>query len=513
MSDRKPKAYSYLRFSTPEQQKGDSLRRQTAMALDYAQKHGLELDLELTFQDLGVSAFRGQNAEAGKLADFLEAVQTGLVPRGSILLVEQLDRLSRLSPRRAVRVLESIVDAGVAVVTLNDKRMYTAESLDDGDNIDLMIALLTFMRANEESRTKARRLKQAWENKRANLATQPLTSRVPAWIELDKTANRLELIPERAEVVRRIFEMTAGGVGQHKIAETLNAEGLAPWGRGTHWHRSYIAKILSNPAVIGTMQPQTLDFENNRKVRKPLEPVADYYPAAIPLDLWKDVQAMQATQRAPTRGRHAANPITNVLAGLATCPLCGGTATRVQKGKRSVPSLVCAAAKAKAGCTYKSVRYEWVETAILERLPARLKDAPAGAGSVEIDARLNDVEAQMDILRDKIENIIVNLGATQSPRLVAELRNRENELEALSNERVDLLERRVAATGPLVGQRIQRLTEALEGSFDAGATNQALRAVFRRVVVNYLDGLLEFEWTHGGSCDVPFMWPSETAAR
>src|SRR5262249_429406 len=49
------KAYSYLRFSTPEQMKGDSQRRQLEAARSYALEKGLELDEELTFHDLGVS--------------------------------------------------------------------------------------------------------------------------------------------------------------------------------------------------------------------------------------------------------------------------------------------------------------------------------------------------------------------------------------------------------------------------------------------------------------------------
>lgn len=61
----KLKAYSYVRFSTPEQMRGDSLRRQTEAAGRYAALHGLELDDKLTFRDLGVSAFRGTNEEDG----------------------------------------------------------------------------------------------------------------------------------------------------------------------------------------------------------------------------------------------------------------------------------------------------------------------------------------------------------------------------------------------------------------------------------------------------------------
>src|SRR5437879_2330587 len=66
----KPKAYSYLRFSTPDQLKGDSQRRQLEAARSYAREQGLELDEELTFHDLGVTAFRGKNANVGMLARF-----------------------------------------------------------------------------------------------------------------------------------------------------------------------------------------------------------------------------------------------------------------------------------------------------------------------------------------------------------------------------------------------------------------------------------------------------------
>ena len=63
-------AFSYLRFSTPEQGAGDSRRRQMAMAEKYAADHHLTLDQSLSFRDIGVSAFRGKNAKEGALRAF-----------------------------------------------------------------------------------------------------------------------------------------------------------------------------------------------------------------------------------------------------------------------------------------------------------------------------------------------------------------------------------------------------------------------------------------------------------
>ena len=88
----KPKAYSYIRFSTPDQMKGDSFERQTRKAAEYAR--GLELYTTLTFRDLGISAFRGKNAQTGALKAFLDGVeQTFSAPSKRTRWVKLISRL------------------------------------------------------------------------------------------------------------------------------------------------------------------------------------------------------------------------------------------------------------------------------------------------------------------------------------------------------------------------------------------------------------------------------------
>jgi DNA invertase Pin-like site-specific DNA recombinase len=82
----KPRAYSYTRFSTPEQAQGDSARRQIELAEHYAARHGLTLDDTLRLSDEGVSGFRGANVRKGALGQFLRAVDEGEVAEGSYLL-------------------------------------------------------------------------------------------------------------------------------------------------------------------------------------------------------------------------------------------------------------------------------------------------------------------------------------------------------------------------------------------------------------------------------------------
>ncbi len=63
----RPLCYSYIRFSTPEQIKGDSLRRQLEDTEKFAKDNGLYLDDSLTIKDLGVSAYKGRHKTHGAL--------------------------------------------------------------------------------------------------------------------------------------------------------------------------------------------------------------------------------------------------------------------------------------------------------------------------------------------------------------------------------------------------------------------------------------------------------------
>ena len=459
----------------------------------------------------------------GKLALFQEAVRAGLVPQGSVLLVESLDRISRDDALIAQSILTQIILSGVSVVTLLDEKLYSLETY-RAEPMNLIYSVLLFMRANEESATKSRRLKLAWGAKRAAAGHgKPLTGQAPAWVKISLEAGTIELVEERAAIVRRIFDMTLAGVGQHLIAETFNREGIKPWGRARFWQRSYIAKILANSAVVGTMTPHHMDYTSGVKSRKPLEALEGYFPAVVSPETFADVQALGASKRAPGRGKVAGAPLSNVLAGMAKCPLCGSTMTRVQKGARSRPSLVCVKAKAGAGCEYHSIPYADIEMAILERLPERLRDVPAGGlGNDDDEHVIVNLSEQQDALRHKARSLLDNLSFERSPALVARLRETETELEAVTATLSALLERREVTSGPLIGNRVGRVLALLcpeppegrdgpalvdiEDTIDRAALNAALRGLFARAVINWSRGTVEFEWTHGGTTELPFMW-------
>jgi DNA invertase Pin-like site-specific DNA recombinase len=507
-----PRAYSYLRFSTPEQMQGDSFRRQTQLAQQYAQRHDLKLDTQLTLSDLGVSAFRGKNARTGALGAFLKAVDEGIVPDGSLLLVESLDRVTRQDPWDALPLFQQIINAGITIVTLQDAKTYSKAEM-RANPMRILESLFVMIRANEESATKARRLKAAWEGKRLRAKERPLTARAPHWLKLNRDTRKFEVIKERAEVVRRVFAMTLKGIGQHKIVATFNKEHVPVFGNGKHWHRSYVNKLLNNPAVIGTMIPHTLDYDHGKKHRKPGEPLEGYYPAVIERSEFENVQSLLRGGRSPLRGRHAANgTVSNIFGGLARCPLCNSSMTRVNKGVGGGrPFLVCSSARVGGGCRpYHAVPYQQTEEAFVRDGTFIAANAPTGNGSENLDAQIEEIETQIDGTKDAIANLLQAIEGGRSRAVTERLRDLEDSLEELQDQHGKLQDQRAEAAGPLVSQRLAALHDALlqaPTALDRARVNLLLRQLVLSVTVDHRSGRLVLRWKHGGETSVVFAWP------
>lgn len=511
------KAYSYLRFSTPEQAKGDSFRRQTAAAEEYAARKGLELDRSLTFEDLGVSAYRGANAETGKLGEFRRAVEDGFVLPGSYLLVESLDRISRSAARKALTLLGDIADLGITIVTLTDGREYTARSL-DSDPTSLLIALLTFIRANEESVTKGLRVKAAWNDKRSRVREKPLTRRVPAWITLNDDTGQLELVPERAAVVSRIFQMLRDGIGQHRVAETLNREGIPTFGdpgtsrKAKLWHRSYIAKISRNPAVIGTLIPFVIENDaDGNKVRRALSPIEGYFPPVIDVETFQAVKAATADQAAPKA--RSDKGVQSLLAGLARCPACGSTMTRVHKGpKGGRPRFVCVKAKAGAGCAYVGVPQDLLEAALMANAQHLAATLPTGDETIDDD--MQRAEQTLAGIEDGISNLIDAITLNPLPSLLDQLAALESEKRRVRAEFAEIAQRGTTMSAASVERRMAEFCELLEAEpLDIVKANALLRQSAKRIVIDYASGTLNVEWKQGGEGRATFAMPREGSSE
>ncbi len=315
--------YSYIRFSSKAQAKGDSLRRQTTRAQEWCEKHSHSL-ADLSLQDLGVSAYRGKNKHTGALKAFRDAVEDGTVPKDSILLVENLDRLSRQGIYDALELFLSLLNAGIKVAVIKPhEQIYDRRKSDD--LVGLLLPLIYFYLAHVESKNKSDRVGAHWDNRRANAADRPITRRRPSWLDWDE-AKGFVLNREAAKAIRYIFKTTIEGTGQKAMLADLTKR-FAPLGRSGKWNGSFIAKVLNDRAVIGEFQPHTFTPEGERV---PVgEPIKNYYPAVIDEATYYKAQESKAT-----RARHKSPPTQwiNLFLGLVTNTI-DGSACHIQTAR------------------------------------------------------------------------------------------------------------------------------------------------------------------------------------
>lgn len=424
-----PVAYSYVRFSTPEQAAGDSLDRQTKAARDWSEARGIPLDIQMT--DRGVSGFTGANRDHGALRTFLARIDDGTIPRGSYLIVESLDRLSRQELTKALPRFLDIINAGVTIVTLLDGHEYSEQSL-KRHPFSLFESLIIMYRAHEESEVKSKRGSSVWAKKKLAAADGRLvTRRLPGWLELARGSDnnlKIQTRADRAATVKEIFQMAAGGMGRAAIVRHLNARGIEPF-RETKkgWQESVVQKLLTNPAVMGIYQPHTRKPPIDPTTGEPLqrlggakrrradgEPIPGYFPVVVDELTFLKVQKAMAQRR--TGGGRKGRTYANALGGLCRCGKCGGIMTYQDKGRKGgAARLVCNAYTRRAGCDHGyRYRYKSIENSVLFGLRVdRLRALSVGEDTrrAEAEAALVLAEqehAEADRKRDRLLKLFVS---------------------------------------------------------------------------------------------------------
>lgn len=527
MNDNKPRVYSYTRFSSTAQAYGDSERRQMEaikLAEKFAAENGRVLDDSLRMVDRGLSGFHGTNKTKGALGEFVRNVESGRVPRGSILLVENIDRLTRLPFLKAVEIVNCILKNGITIETLDPRHTYTEDSVNSGDHY-LLVAHIE--RGYREGKRKSDLATANWsQSRRVSGGERKLTAKSPSWIKFVpiKERNRVvrhevHLIPEAVDAVRLIFKFKLEGFGTGAITKKLN-ENPSVWTpekqrksqRSTGWMESYIKKILHNRAVLGEFQPHR--FENGKRV-KAGEPKQNYFPAIITADVFNAVQRkLKENSNGQAGGRTGV--FNNVLRHLAKCGHCAASMTLIDKGKsakgglylkcdsarRSVP-LLDGAGNAKR-CNTKPVRYTEVLQTVLDNItkvrPEDLLPAPddQASQSKKLRIRLDGLNGEREALGGKKKNIVANMANISDPeflqmchKLFQDFRDKDKELAASIAEAESTLAQMERGRDTL-----EEWLKGLEGLKKAIVTNSDARSRLNAHLKEFIDRIEIFPTGH-----------------
>ena len=436
------------------------------------------------------------------------AVETGRVPRGSVLIVEAIDRLTREHLLDAFDMISSIIRGGVEIHTIEDGAIYSWESLDNGESRRLAEKIDS---ARFFSQRLSRRLISAWTEKRTASA-KPLTKMCPAWLRVE--GGEYKIIEERAAIVRRIFEQTASGIGRIALAKRLNQNNVPPFSQReqginrkdaklTMWHASYIQKIVENRAVLGFYQPHEKRTANNKK-RVAVGDERLLYPQVVSFELWERAQTARAGRI--KRGGRRGKQYRNILSGFCYCGTCDGKMTYRNKGARhphldKSDYLMCDTAIRGGACDNKKYyQYDRVEKAVLDTVigwhtyDASLFESSNNEENL-IFAELGRLKQQIEKIQRHIDNILSSLDGEESKAALRKVKQLEdaatlNETNISHlNNRLDVLKQNSSTDRFTVVSNVRNKAETEnEGKYEARALlHQALCSIVEYIVFDPQD--------------------------
>lgn len=450
-------AWIYARFSTMEQSKGHSLKRQINEGRAFIEKMGWEHSDQREIVDEGKSAYHGANRSEGSLLyEFEQKARKGHFSNGAVLAVENLDRLTRQGYEEAIDLLRLFTTSGVTVATWHDNQIYNA-----GERIDMMKVMSVILKAElarEESEKKSLRTRASWTNKidaAINGDRRAMTKILPAWLQRNDDTMQMEVIEYRAGVVNEIYDWYISGRGLPWIVQRLNERREASWAygvkdRGQGWNTAYLHKILTNRSVIGEFEPMSRPRSALHEMTKGIV-VQNFYPQIVTADKFHRVQQLRA-QRVKWGGQ-ATKTMNNLLSGIAKCATCGGSMyfeSQQKAGRRTNHKLLdgspstyvaktdrsyfrCNSARRGHTCTNKTrIRYETLEQAILNCMfDLAMKDTTFKPSDEEakLTIAIAELSRSVDTKREQMQRGSENLLEVFSKSLAQRVAQLETEVE------------------------------------------------------------------------------------
>ena len=369
MMQNKTRAVLYARVSGDDRAKtgGENLADQLKLCREYALEHSYEVIEEFAEDDRGAS---GASFDLPELSRALESARAG---RYDVLVVRELDRLSRELAKQLI-LEQELKRAGVSIEYV----LYDFPDTPEGRlNKNLRAMLAEYEREKIKQRMTRGKLRKIRNGEAINHGHPPFGYEN---VEIDGRA-ALAVNEEEAKTVRLIYRWYLEGDGERgpmsirAIAQRLTELGVPTYNdlrdmqdctkktvkAHGHWPRSSVGSILANETYTGTWLYGRRNWAADEQI-----PVT--VPVIIDARTWEATQERRATNKRRSKRNRKHDYL---MAGYLTCGGCGrhviGNPTySYYKGKRSGPILYyrCQAAQRGDHCGYgrTTFRAEWVDS-------------------------------------------------------------------------------------------------------------------------------------------------------
>lgn len=327
---------AYCRVSTDSEEQMTSYEAQKTYYTDKIMQNP-QWSMAGIFADEGIT---GTSAE--KRPEFLRMIRLCRKRKIDLILVKSISRFAR-NTVDCLHYIRALKEMGIAVI-FEKENINTLDS--EGE---MLITLLgAFAQAESESISQNVRwgIRQAMREGRVSLRCKQLYGFT------EDENGQPQVLPDEAEVVRRIYKSFLRGQSIRMIKGWLDAEGIAPR-KGKEWSLSSIENILKNEKYCGDVLLQKTFISDciSRKVIKnvgqlPMYLIENHHEGIVSRETYQAVQAefaRRGSRRSPNK-RAAATGLSSytsryALSDRLVCGECGTLYRRctwVRKGGKKI---------------------------------------------------------------------------------------------------------------------------------------------------------------------------------
>lgn len=383
----------YVRLSVEDNgyKTKDSIENQIAFLKEFAEAKEDEFHLIQIYVDNGTT---GTNFEREKWNALMDDIKSGVI---NCIIVKDFSRIGR-NYIEVGNYLEKIFPfLGVRVVSVNDN----FDSKNQCFQSDMLMNSLTNIVNEYYARDISKKVTQTKKimQKKGECISSILSY---GYKKSEADQKKLEIDPECADVVRKIFSWRVSGTGCGQIANYLNELALPSPGqyrymngcssfrrsKDTKWKSKHVAGILTNPVYLGHMvqgKTRCSYFEQNGKLRfLPKEDwiiVENTHQALATQEQFeiaakmaekssrKHLEQMEAHADVP----HTENPLRKKI----HCGQCGGLLTRRSRVKNGIRDYCyfcnSPAVRIGASCTNTHIHEVPLMEAVMQSLDRQLR--------------------------------------------------------------------------------------------------------------------------------------------
>lgn len=418
------------------------------------------------------------------------------------VLVVEVERLSRGNPQDQGRVMDTFKYSGTLIIT--PMKIYDLTKENDEEWIDFGL-----LRSRMEYRTIKRRL----QNGRTTSAMQgKYIGNAPpyGWKREKLTGEKGYTLVSDSDtdwILKLIYQLLYTGnadtdfmpVGITTVAHILDRMGIAP-PKGPRWDPGTIARIAKNPANIGMVRigyrkEVTTIVNGERKKSRPINKDAILVPARwkgqIDPDVYNAVCAKLQKHATIDTFRNISNP----LAGLIRCSVCGRSMTRRPRGKnQSRDMIICTTHQ----CPTVGAYYDLIEERLVSILEQYLSAYQLNVGHEsgidwnisiqqkssklhDLTAKHNKLNAQLEKVCSLFEQDIYDLDTylSRSHTIKDELTGIQQSITTIESD-IATMELRIAAESDFV-PHFESVLESYKNSDDPKYKNTLLKEIITSV--------------------------------